>query len=59
MVKEFLPLYYNDSEPEDIDTESLMERVTRIYQQLLMWKGSLPEELASSQDALPHIRNLQ
>lgn len=60
IVKDWLPLYYNgNGEPGDLDTESLMGVVTRIYHRLEAWKGSLPEELENSQDALPHVLILQ
>lgn len=59
IVIDFLPLYYNGKEQEDMDFAPLTGRVKDIYKALLAWMNKLPEELKTTQDAFPHILNLQ
>lgn len=59
IVKDFLPLYYNGDEPEDIDTRGLMGSIIRIHERLLTWVDNLPSALKSGPEALPHVINLQ
>lgn len=59
IVGDFLPLYYNGDEPEDLDIKSLLPKVSDIWQRLVSWQDSLSTDLKSTPDALPHILNLQ